>query len=142
MGKKGWIILLLALGVGGAIVIGLLGQSQTVAERQLCGSLEALQSDVESLASTAKSDPSSLEDGGLQTALSEIDDDWDSVKSDAQDVANLDLDSLDDAWGTFQSTVKGISSDASAADIESTVSAASQTFVSEVQSTIGDLDCS
>jgi len=51
MSRKGWIILLVAGGVGLAIVIGLVANSQSVAERQYCDSLNTLEGSLTALTS-------------------------------------------------------------------------------------------
>ncbi len=139
MGKKGWIILLVALGVGAALVIGYLGNSQTRAEKQLCTSLDSLQSDVTNLAAI---DPSTYTSGTLQTGITTIQDQWKTTVSDAKDVADFDKDNIEDAWSTFQKTVTSIPSGSSPEEIQSTVTSAATTFESSIESTIGDLDCS
>ena len=44
MSKKTWIITLVAIGAGLAIVLGLVANSQSHAEKQYCDSLNALES--------------------------------------------------------------------------------------------------
>ena len=49
MSTKGWVFSLVGAGVVLAVVIGLLGQSQAVAQDQFCHSLDDLNSSVQSL---------------------------------------------------------------------------------------------
>lgn len=139
MGKKGIIILLVVVGLGLALVIGYAASSQTRAEKQLCSSLESLQSDVENLKAI---DPSTYTSGTLQTGLQTIQSQWKTTVSDAKDVAEFDKDDIESAWSTFQSTVTSIPSGTSPDEIKSTVTSAADTFVQSVDATIGDLDCS
>src|SRR5215510_8756924 len=97
MSKKAWIIVLAAVGVGLAVVLGIASNSQTRAEKQYCSALQSLQSEVSVLQNL---DPSSTSTETLSTTLDAIQSDWGGVKSAAQNVAGLDENSLDDAWNS------------------------------------------
>lgn len=139
MGKKGIIILLAVVGLALALVIGYAANSQTRAEKQLCSSLDSLQSDVQNLKAI---DPSTYSSGTLQTGLQTIQAQWKTTVSDAKDVADFDKDDIESAWSTFQGAVTGIPSGTSPEEIQSTVTSAADAFVQSVDATIGDLDCS
>jgi hypothetical protein len=139
MGKKGIIILLIALGLGAAVVIGWLGESETRADKQLCSSLESLQSSVTALKSI---DASTASKSTFQSDVSAVQSAWSNVASDAKDVADIDMDSLDSAWSSFESAVKAVPDSDSVADAQSAISEATTNLETAVTSTIGQADCS
>ena len=139
MSKKAWIIVLAAVGVGLAVVLGIASNSQTVAEKQYCSALESLQSEVSTLQNL---DPSTTSKETLQTTFDAIQTDWGDVKSAAQNVANLDENSLDDAWNNFESAFKNIPSDASVSDAQSDVKTQADALQSAIKSTESSVDCS
>jgi hypothetical protein len=67
MSTKGWIFVVVGAGVVIAIVLGFLGQSQTVAEKRFCNSLAGLRSSVQSLTSLS---PSTASQGDVQSGVS------------------------------------------------------------------------
>jgi hypothetical protein len=143
MTRKGWIILLIAVGAGAAILIGILGslggESQSEARQNFCSSLDSLESSVTALTSL---DPTSASKDDYQSAVSEIQSDWDTVKSDASDLTNVTMSQLDDAWDSFESAVQDVPDDASVTDALNDVASAAQTLGSSVKSTLSGPDCS
>src|SRR6187200_3238484 len=131
MSKKTWIIVLVAAGVGLAVVIGVLGNSDNVAEAQYCSSLESLQSDITALTSL---DPSTASQGQFQSDVSAIQSDWDDVKSDAQNLSSANQSDLDSAWNSFENAVKGIPDNASVSDAEQAVPQSAQGLQTAAQS--------
>lgn len=143
MSRNRWILLLVAVGIAAAIVIGLLGnlggESQAEAQDDLCASLSTLESSVDDLTGMS---PTSSSKSDYQTAVSAIDDDWDQVKSDASDLTGVTMSQLDDAWDAFTSSVDDVSDDASVSDALDTVASSAQTLASTVASTLSGPDCS
>ena len=139
MSPKGWIFTLAGAGVVLAVVIGLLGQSQAVAEDQYCHSLDKLSSSVQSLTSL---DPSSATQDDFQSDVSAVQSAWGDVKSDAQSLSSVNMSSLDSAWSDFESAVKSVPDSASVSDAEQTISDSAKGLESTVQSNVQSYDCS
>jgi hypothetical protein len=146
MTRKTWIIVLLAAGVGLALLIGLLGerggesqaQAQAQAQASFCSSLGGLESSLESLTSL---DPSSASKDDYRAAVSDIDSAWDEVKTDAGDLKDVNTSTLDSAWDSFK-TVDDVPDDASVSDALGDVSQAAQSLLSTTKSTLTGPDCS
>jgi hypothetical protein len=139
MSGKGWVFTLVGAGVVLAVVIGLFGQSQAVAEDQFCRSLDNLSSSIQSLTSL---DPASATDDDLQSDVSAVESAWDDVKSDAQSLSSVNMNSLDSAWSDFESAVKSVPDSASVSDAEQTISDSAKGLESTVQSNVQSYDCS
>ena len=143
MTRKTWIIVLLACGVGLAILIGFLGdrggESQADAQQSFCSSLSGLESSIESL--TALS-PTSASTDDYQSAVSNVESAWDTVRTDAGDLKDVSTSSLDSAWDSFKSAVDDVPDDASVSDALSEVSQAAQSLLSTTKSTLTGPDCS
>jgi hypothetical protein len=139
MSAKGWIFTLAGAGVVVAIVLGLLGQSQTVAEKRFCNSLASLQSSVQSLTGLSAG---SASQGDVQSAVSGIQSAWGDVKNDAQDLSGVNRNALDAAWNDFTSAAQSIPGSASASDAAQAVSASVKALQSTVQSNLKTYDCS
>lgn len=143
MSRKTWIIVLVAAGVGLAVLIGVLGargsDSQANAQDDFCSSVSSLKGSINDLTSLS---PSSASKSDYQSAVSSIEDDWDSVKSSASDATNATMSELDDSWNTFKSAVDDVPSDASVSDALNDVSSSAKTFASSAQSTLSGPDCS
>lgn len=138
-----WILVLVGAGVAAAVVIGLLGnrggESQADARQSFCSSLSTLQGSITSLTSLS---PTTASKSDYQSAVDEIQGDWDQVKTDASDLKNVTMSQLDDAWDTFESAVQGVPDDASVSDALSSVGTSAQSFASTVSSTLSGPDCS
>ena len=143
MTRKTWIIVLLAAGVGLAILIGFLGEgggeSQAEAQQNFCSSLSGLESSIESLTSLS---PSTASQDDYQSAVSNIDSAWDQVKTDAGDLTDITMSELDSSWDSFKSAVDDVPDDASVSDALSDVSQAAQSLLSSTKSTLTGPDCS
>lgn len=142
MSRKGWIITLVAVGVGLAIIIGVLGTrnepSKAADTSSLCSSLQALETSAKNLTSLG-SDASKSD---YQTDLNAVQDDWDQVKSDAQDVENAPTGDLDSAWDSFESAVKNVPNDASVSDAVDSITQSADQLVSTAKSTASEVNCS
>jgi len=143
MNRRAWIILLVACGIGLAVVIALVGrndgESQADAQQSFCSSLDDLDSSITSLTSL---DVSTASKDDYQSAVSEIEDDWDDVKSDAQELGSIDMSQLDSAWDSFTSAVDDVPDDASVSDAVQDVTQSAQSLASTVKSTLTGPDCS
>jgi len=143
MSRRWWIVIGVGVGVVLAILIGVLGTrnepSKADAISSLCSSLKSLESSVKSLTSL---DPSTASKTQYQSDISAIQDDWNQVKSDAQDVQNAPTGDLDSAWDSFESAVKNIPNDSSASDALNDVSQSAQQLASTAQSTAASVNCS
>jgi hypothetical protein len=95
MHRRTWIIILLVVGVGLAILIGALSaagkETQAEAQQDLCSSLGSLQS---SAANLTGLDPKTASKSQYQSDVSAVQDDWNQVKSDAQDRHNISMSSV------------------------------------------------
>jgi uncharacterized protein YukE len=138
MSTRGVIFTLVGAGVVVAVVIGLLGQSQAVAETKFCNSLDSLSSSVQSLTSL---DSSATKDD-FQSDVSAVQSAWNGVTSDAQNLSSINMSSLDSAWSDFESAVKSIPRSASVSDAEQTISDSAKSLESTVQSNLQSYDCS
>ena len=144
MSRRAWIIVLLAVGIGAAVLIGIYAvtkdeNSQANAQAAFCSSLSTLDSSITSLTSL---DPSSASKDDYQSAISTIESNWDQVKSDASNLASIDMSTLDSSWDSFKSAVDAVPDDASVSDALSDVSGAAQSLGSTVKSTLTGPDCS
>jgi hypothetical protein len=138
MSAKGWILALVGGGVVVAIVLGLVGQSQPVAEKRFCNSLAGLQSSVQSLKGLT---PATASQGDVQSAVSGIQSAWSDVRSDAQDLNNANLGALEGSWNDFVGALGSVPSSASAGDAAQAISSAAKGLQSTVQSNIKSYDC-
>jgi len=131
------------VGVGLAVLIGVLGtrgqETQAEGEQNLCSSLASLETSTKDLTGL---DASTASKSDYQSAVSEVDTDWDEVKTNAQDLATIDTSMLDSAWDDFTQAVQSVPSDASVSDALQDVSHSGQELVSTTQSTINGLSCS
>ena len=142
MSRMWWIIILVAAGVGLAMVIGVLGTrnepSKTETLNTFCDSLKTLESSVKALTSL----PSSASKSDFQNDVDAVQSDWSQVKSDAQAVQNAPTGDLDSAWDSFTAAVKNIPNSSSASDAVSSVTQSADQLVSAAQSTASQVNCS
>jgi hypothetical protein len=142
MGRGGWIILVV-LGIAGAILLGVWAvsreDSQANAESSFCSSLDSLESNVQALTDL---NPTSASKDDYESAVDDIESSWDDVKSDASNLVSVDMSTLDSAWDSFKSAVDDVPDDASVSDALNDVKGAAQSLASTVQSTLTGPDCS
>ena len=142
MGRRGLIIALVAVVAGIVVAIALIGRgdgdSQAGAQESFCSSLTTLESSIQALEAL---EPTAASKDDYENAVSDIEDDWDQVKSDASDLADVTTSDLDNAWDDFKSAVDDVPDDASVSDAASGVASAAQTFGSTVQATLTGPDC-
>ena len=142
MNRRMWLVVLIAGGVGIAILIGLLGtrsDSQANAQGDFCSSLSSLESSVSSLTSLS---PTSASKDDYDSAVSDVQSDWDQVESDASDLAEAAEDTLDSAWDDFESAVDDVPDDATVSDALGDISQAAASLASTTKSTLSGPDCS
>jgi hypothetical protein len=142
MSRMWWIIILVAVGIGLAVVLGILGtrneESKTDAVSALCSSLKALDTSVTNLTNL----PSTATKSDYQNDVNAVQSDWSTVKTDAQAVQDAPTGDLDSAWDSFTSALKNVPSDASVQDAVSDISQSAQGLVSAAQSTASQINCS
>lgn len=143
MNRRGITILVVG-GAAAAILVGIWaasrdGESQADAQQAFCSSLSTLDSSVEALTNL---EPTSASQSDYESAVSTIESDWDQVKTDASDLASIDMSTLDDAWDSFTSAVDDVPDDASVSDALSDVKSSADSLVSTTKSTLTGPDCS
>lgn len=140
--RRGVLILLVVGGVA-AILIGIYAvtrpESQADAQANFCSSLDSLDSDVQALTAL---DPATASKSDYQDAVDSIQGAWDNVKTDASDLASVDMSTLDSAWDSFKSSVDDVPSDASVSDALGDVKSSAESLGSTVKSTLGGPGCS
>jgi hypothetical protein len=143
MRTRTWVIVLIVVGVGLAILIGALGtvgkETQAEAQQSLCSSLGSLDTSITNLTSL---DPMTASQSEYQSAVSDIQDDWNQVKADASDLHSINTSTLQGAWNSFTQAVQGVPSDASVSTALQDVSQSADQLVTTVQSTATGLNCS
>lgn len=144
MSRLWWIVILVAAGVGLAVLIGVLGtrnddETKSEAVSALCGSLTTLESSLKTLTSI---DTSTATKSEFDSDVTAVQDAWEQVKSDAQDVQSASTGDLDSAWNSFESTVKNIPDDSSVQDAVNDVTQSAGQLVSAAQTTASDVNCS
>ena len=147
MTRTRWIVVFVAVGVGLAILIGVLGtrnepsnsNSKAEAASSLCASVKTLISDVQVLTGL---DPSTASSTAYSDDVASIQTDWNQVQSDYQAVKSAPPGDLENAWNSFASAVGSVSSSSSASDALNTVSQSAKQLQSAAQSTASQLSCS
>ncbi len=141
MSRTSWIVILVAAGIGLAVLIGVLGTndepSKSEAVSSLCSSLKSLENSVENLTGLSSSSSQSE----FETDLTAVQNDWAQVKSDAQAVQNAPTGELDSAWDSFSEAVKNVPSDASVQDAVTDITEAGKNLVSAAESTAEQINC-
>ena len=140
--RRGTLILII-VGIAAAIGIGIFAvtreDSQADAQDAFCSSLQSMDSDVQALLAL---EPTSASQSDYQDAVDSIQSDWDDTKSDASDLASVDMSTLDTAWDDFKSAVDDVPDDASVSDALNDVGTAATSFASTAKSTLDGPDCS
>ena len=144
MSRNWWIVVVLvACGVGLAVLIGVLGTrnepSKSEAVNTLCSSLGDLESSIKTLTSL---DPATATQSELQNDVDGVQAAWSQVQSDAQAVQSAPTGSLDSAWDGFTSAVEDIPNAGSVSDAVTSVTQAAQELDSAAKSTASSIDCS
>jgi len=145
MSRTWWIIIAVAVAVGLAVLVGVLGtrnsDSPTKAEAvsSLCSSLKGLQTSIKTLTNI---DTSTATKSELENDVNGVETSWNQVKSDAQAVQDAPTGSLDSAWNDFTSAVKDIPNAGSVSDAVDSVTQAAQQLGSAAQSTASSINCS
>ena len=132
------IIALVVAGVAVALVLGFTGQSQAVAQRQFCQSLDSLNSSLQQLTGL---DPTSASEGEFQSDASAVRNAWTDVKEDAASLSNANLNSLDDAWDEFANSLNGLGQASSVSDAEQAISSSADGLEAAVSSSLKSYDC-
>lgn len=144
MSRMTWIIILVACGIGLAVLVGVLGTrnepssstSKAEATSTLCTSVKALVSSVQTLTAI---DTSTATKADYQTDVTAVQDDWNQVTTDAQAVQNAPTGDLDSAWDSFSAAVKAVPSSSSVSDAVSSISTSAQGLVTAAQATESQL---
>ena len=137
------VLILLIVGAAGAILLGIYAvsrdkNSEANAQASFCSSVETMQSDVQALVAL---DPSTASKTDYQDDVNSIQSDWDNVKSDASNLASINMSTLDNAWDDFKSAVDDVPDDASVSDALSDVKTSAESLVSTTKSTLTGPDC-
>ena len=145
MSRMCWIIILVAAGVGLAVVIGILGTrnepsgpSKTEAASSLCGSLKSLEGSVKNLAGLSGSSSKAE----YQADVTAVQNDWNQVQSDFQAVQNAPSGDLDSAWNSFSSAIKSVPNDSSVQDAVSSITQSADQLLSAAETTASQINCS
>jgi hypothetical protein len=85
--------------------------------------------------------PTSASQSDYQSAVSEVEDDWDEVEDAASSLASMTMSELGDDWDTFKSAVDDVPDDASVSDALGDIGSAAQTLASDAASTLSGPDC-
>ena len=144
MSKMTWIIILVACGIGLAVLVGVLGTrnepssstSKAEATSTLCTSLKTLDSSVKTLTGI---DTSTATKSEYQADVTAVQNAWNQVTTDAQAVQNAPTGSLDSAWSSFSSAVKNVPNSSSVSDAVSAISSSAAGLASAVESTEAQL---
>jgi hypothetical protein len=143
MGKHPVLAVLILVGIGLAVLVGLAGarggDSSASAQQNLCSSLSTLESSTQALVAL---DPSTASKDDYQSDLATVQSDWKQVTSDASAAASDTMNTLDNAWDSFEQAVKAVPDDASVSDAISAVQQSGQTLVSTTKSTLSGVGCS
>ena len=142
MSRMWWIIILVAAGIGAAVVIGVLGTrnepSKTETLNTFCDSLTTLGGSITTLTSL----PNSATKTDYENAVSAVQDDWNQVTSDAQAVQDAPTGDLDSAWDSFTAAIKDVPNDASVEEAVNDVSQSAEQLASAANTTASEVNCS
>ena len=137
------LIIVLAVGVGIAVLIGLAGargsSGSVSSQASLCSSLTSLESSVTDVTAL---DPSTASKSDYQSAVSTVQEDWTAVVVAAKGTASTTMSTLNSAWDSFESSVKAVPSDASVNDAITSVQTSGQALVATTKSTLTGFGCS
>jgi len=145
-GKMKWVVIAVVVGVGLAILIGVLGtrnepsssgQSKTQAASALCSSLKNLGGSIQSLVGLGTSGTKEE----YQSDVTTVENDWSQVQSDYQALQEAEPGDLSSAWSSFESAVKAVPDSDSASDAVSSITQSADALASAAQSTASSLSC-
>jgi outer membrane murein-binding lipoprotein Lpp len=138
-----WLIVIGGVLAGGAVLIGVLansgGESQADARQAFCTSVHTLRGSIDGLTGLS---PTSASKSDYQSAVDQVQSDWDAVKSDASDLKDVTISQLSSDWDSFESAVQAVPDDASVSDALDSIKSATQTLATSVSSTLSGPDCS
>jgi hypothetical protein len=142
------ILVLVAIGVAAAVVIGLLGarggssgsgstdaqaqaQEQAQTEQAFCSSLASLRSATGTLTDL---DPQKASKSDYQQALAAVQSNWQLVNAQAKALKNTSIDSLEQAWTEFDSAVNSVPSGASVSESLQAISSQAKALIAATES--------
>jgi len=146
------ILVFVAIGVAVAVVIGLLGargdsgstdtqvqaQQQAQTEKAFCSSLASLRSATGTLTDL---DPQTASKSDYETALAAVQTNWQLVTAQAKALKNTSIDSLEQAWTSFDSAVKAVPADASVSESLQDISSQAKALLAAIQTESDGLGC-
>jgi hypothetical protein len=144
MSRMTWIIVLVACGIGLAVLVGMLGtrnepsssSDKAEATSTLCTSVKALDISVKTLTGI---DTSTATKSEYESDVTAVQNAWTQVTTDAQAVQNAPTGELDSAWSSFSSAVKNVPSSSSVSDAVSAISSSAQGLATAAESTESQL---
>jgi hypothetical protein len=139
MSRRNWIVVLVGIGVVIALVIGFAARSQSSAETEYCDALTSLKASVGNLTTI---DPKTATEGEFQSDLNDVQSDWNSLESAAQNLHDSNQSALQTAWDNYSQAVKNIPGNASVSAAQSSVSQSAQALESAVKTSISSYSCS
>jgi hypothetical protein len=146
MSKMTWIIVLVVVGIGLAVVVGVLGtrnEPSTSSTTTKVEATSALCTSVQNLATTlqglAKIDPSTITSTEIQSDITSVENAWNQVQSDASTVQNAPTGELTTAWNALVAAVTAVPSASSVSAAVSSVKTAAQGVVTAANSTASQL---
>jgi hypothetical protein len=140
MTRRSWVIVLIAAGVGLAILIGVLGTrnepsaSRADSVNALCNSLAGLGSSVDTLVTSTSTSQ-------FQTNAEAVKASWTQVQSDFKAVQSAPPGQLESAWNAFTSSVKNAGSAGSASAAVSDIEQSVKTLASAAESAASSVHC-
>lgn len=133
-----WVLGLLVVGVVLAVVIGVAGSSQTVAERQFCKSLSYLSSSVQTLTSLSPSSAS----GDFESDAEDVRNGWNNIEEQSSNVSDVDMKALGQSWDAFSDALQSVPSNASISQSEQSIAATAESLEATLASTMKSMECS
>src|SRR5690349_5935761 len=112
------LIALVVVGIGVAIVIGLTGQSQSVAQRQFCDSLDSLNSSLQALTALP---PATATPSEFESDAAAVRNAWTAVKEQASGLKDANMKALDDSWDAFANTLQDVGGSDSVSEAEQSI---------------------
>jgi hypothetical protein len=147
MSRRNWIIVLVAAGIGLAVLIGVLGtrnepssssQTKAQASSALCSTVKDLGTSIQTLVGlgtgAAKQD--------YQSDVTAVENAWSQVQSDYQALQQAEPGELENAWNDFENAVKSVPESDSVSDAVNSIKQSADALQSAAQSTASSLSCS